>query len=628
MCGIAGVFGQNDIALVRSMLAQMVHRGPDDEHAVCGDDFAFGARRLSIVGVADGRQPLSNPGRTVWAAQNGELYNYPTVRELLESNGIKLRTGCDTEMLPYLYERHGADLVSHIDGMFAIAIWDVNGSTGIIARDRMGKKPLYYYQRGGALYFASEIKCLLRIPGFERKVNLEALHHYLSFKHVPCPLTIFEGIHMLPPAHRIIFKKGEDARIERYWDLDFSANPELERASEEELSDRLLELLRAGVKRRLMSDVPVGFFLSGGIDSSLSTVLAAEMSSTPIKTFTLGYASNSTTEGKEQDAYWAERIAKQYKTEHHQETIEFSRFPENLRRIIASFDEPFAGTVSTYFLAGRIAQHVKVAISGDGADELFGSYLSHRLAFPLSRYEEYKRTGQKDLIRPFEDQVPLLERLSNLEDWHWRYQLLVLSEQEKSSLYSADLAATMRQFSSQRRMQNDFSTLTAGDPLNRILEAEYRTLFPDQVLAFVDRLSMAHSLEVRSAYLDTEFVNFAARLPGRLKIKDGETKYLLKKAALKYFPPEMVFRKKEGFLLPITDWIGRDLEAYVRETLSPSRLRSHGIFDADGVAALVDKLYEEQCDYTQVNKVFALLVFQEWYDLYMSPANTTAAAAV
>src|ERR1044072_241633 len=592
MCSISGVFGRPDIETVKQMMDAIVHRGPDDGYSVAGADFALGTRRLSIVGVVDGRQPLANEDGTIWAAQNGELYNYPRVKPELLRRGHQLQTHTDTEILVRLYEDFGTHLPEHIDGMFAIAVWDTVNKRGLLARDRMGKKPLYYYRDNDALYFASEIKSLLRVPGFKRRINLEALHHYLSFKHIPCPLSIFEGIHMLPPGHVLEFQLGEEPKIRRYWDVDFSPQSETANAPEEELVERLLALLRQGIERRLMSDVPIGFFLSGGIDSPLSTVLAAEISSTPIKTFTLTYTGDSTTAGKEQDTRWARWAAARYGTEHHEERGEFSNFPENLRRIIQCFDEPFCGTVSTYFLARLIAKHVKVAVSGDGADELFGSYLSHRLAQPLAQANEE-------------------------EDWEWRAKLVVLNDDEKMDLYAPEFAEKMRCFSSRRQMQQYFANLTAADPLNRVLEAEFRTIFPDQVLAFVDRLSMAPSLEVRTAYLDTGFVIYIAGLRGDLKIRNGETKYLLKQAARKYFPDEMVDRKKEGFLMPVTEWLSGDLETYVRDTLSDDRLQRHGIFNPAHVRKLIDDLYSGNKDYRHVNKVFALLVFQEWYDLYL-----------
>lgn len=617
MCGIAGCFGSNEEQVVREMITTLAHRGPDDEHVVSGKDFAIGARRLSILDLSGGRQPISNERETIWAAQNGEIYNFPQIRQNLVDRGHHLKTHCDTEILPHLYEEHGEEFPEKIDGMFAVALWDDEEKVGFLARDRMGKKPLYYCVHRNALYFASEIKGLLRIPGFDRSLNLDALHQFLSFKHVPHPLSIFKGIAILPPAHKLTFRVGHEPIVTRYWDLNFSGSDESAGMTEEEIDDRLLMLLRRGVQRRLLSDVPIGFFLSGGIDSSLSTVLAAELSPTKIKTFTLTYSQESTTEGKEEDRRWARWVAERYETEHHEEKIQVSNFPDNLRRILVCFDEPYAGVVSTYFLAQLMSQHVKVSISGDGADELFGSYLSHRLAFPLANYQSYLRTGDVAYVKPFDKQLEYLSRLAEPEDWAWRYKLLVLSDVEKEAIYTPEVASQMSQFSTRERLRKDFSGLSARDPLNRILEAEFRTIFPDQVLTFVDRLSMAHSLEVRTAYLDTEFVSFVAGLPGALKIKGGETKYLLKKLALKYFPSEMVYRKKEGFLMPITQWLLRDLEVYVRDTLSPQRLSKHGLFRSEYVQGLVDGLYSNQSDHLAVNKVYSLLVFQEWYELYM-----------
>ena len=627
MCGICGVFGRGDRATVEAMLATLRHRGPDDAFVVGGEAYGLGARRLSIVDVAGGRQPISNESGTVWAAENGELYNYPRLRPHLLANGHTLHTHCDTEVLPHLYEDYGTDLPRHIDGMFAIALWDDTKKIGLLARDRMGKKPLYYWQRGDQLFFASEIKALLKIPGFVREINLEALHHFLSLKHVPHPLSIFKGVSILPPAHRLIFEPGKPLRIERYWDVSFDVRPDAESQTEEEMVDRFLGLLKQGVERRLMSDVPIGFFLSGGLDSSLSTALAAEISPGRIKTFTLAYANESSTPGKDADRRWAQWVAEKYGTEHHEETIEFSNFPENLRKILTSFDEPFAGVVSSYFLSQLIARHVKVALAGDGADELFGSYLSHRLAQPLANYSRYLETGDRHLIRPFEDRPEYLASLlddapaatgGRPSDWAWRARLLVYSEDEKYALYSPEVADALAATSTRELLRETFDALTSTDPLNRVLEAEFKTVFPDQVLTYVDRLSMAHSLEVRTAYLDTDLVEFVAGLPGRVKIKQGDTKYLLKQAALKYFPPEMVSRPKEGFLMPVTQWFLNDLQDYVRATLSPERLASHGFFRQKQVDHLIDRLYQPGSDYTDVNKVLALVVFQEWYELYMS----------
>jgi asparagine synthase (glutamine-hydrolysing) len=364
-------------------------------------------------------------------------------------------------------------------------------------------------------------------------------------------------------------------------------------SDERECADELLTRMRRAVRRRLMSDVPVGFFLSGGIDSSLTTALAAEVTSSPVKTFTLTYMGQSTTAGKEEDRRWARWVAERYGTEHHEEEIAIANYPANLRKILRAFDEPFAGVVSTYFLSQRIAQHVKVAVAGDGADELFGSYRSHRMAAETALLEA--------------DGEP---------DWDWRAGLLVMSDDEKAALYSPDVRSALNGVSTREHLRQAFEHLTARDPLNRMLEAEFRGIFPDQVLTFVDRLSMAHSLEVRSAFLDTDVVEYVASLPGSLKIHNGETKYLLKRAAARYFPSEMIHRPKEGFLMPVTQWVLTDLEPWVRDTLSPGRLALHGLFDQVRVGELVDRLYQPGADYTAVNKVLALVIFQEWYELY------------
>ncbi|MET0215820.1 MAG: asparagine synthase (glutamine-hydrolyzing), partial [Vicinamibacterales bacterium] len=537
-------------------------------------------------------QPLTNEDGTVIAAQNGELYNFPDARDALVKRGHRLATRTDTEILPHLWEEYGEALPQHIDGMFAVAVWDSRRQIGLLARDRMGKKPLYYWQRGDTLFFASELKAILAIPGFERRLNLEALHHFLSYKHVPHPFTIFEGVRMLPPAHQLVYRPGLTPAVSRYWSLSF-APVNGAGSDEHECADELLARMRRAVRRRLMSDVPVGFFLSGGIDSSLTTALAAEVASSPVKTFTLTYMGRSTTAGKEEDRRWARWVAERYGTEHHEEEIAIANYPANLRKILCAFDEPFAGVVSTYFLSQRIAQHVKVAVAGDGADELFGSYRSHRMAAETA-----------------------LSEAGGEPDWDWRAGLLVMSDDEKATLYSPDVRSALNGVSTREHLRQAFEHLTARDPLNRMLEAEFRGIFPDQVLTFVDRLSMAHSLEVRSAFLDTDVVEYVASLPGSLKIHNGETKYLLKLAAARYFPSDMIHRPKEGFLMPVTQWVLTDLEPWVRDTLSPGRLALHGLFDQVRVGELVDRLYQSGADYTAVNKVLALVIFQEWYELY------------
>lgn len=604
MCGIAGIFGAPENQVVENMLGCIVHRGPDDGYCVVGNNFSLGARRLSIVDLSGGRQPLSNSNSQIWAAQNGEIYNFSEIKDSLLALGHEFSSRCDTEVIPHLYEEYGLDFVKHMDGMFAVSLWDSVKQRGVLARDRMGKKPLFYCQIGEKLYFASEIKCLLSIPGFERRINFQSLDSFLALKHVPGPATIFEGIYSLPPAHLLEFAPGSTPKIQRYWDLSFEQNLDI---SEDEASDKIIELLERGVKKRFMSDVPLGFFLSGGLDSSLSTVIAARLSSKPIKTFTLAYDQSSTHAGKQLDQTWARWLAKEYKTEHFEEVVNFGNYPETIKEIIKCFDEPFAGTTSGYFLAGLIAKHVRVAISGDGADELFGSYFSHRQAALLDRI----RSGDDSNLGLNQSALEELKKLSEKPDWQWRSELVVFNNRQE--LYSD----TLKNEQFDEYWPDKFANLTASDTLNRVLEAEFKTIFPDQVLTFVDRLSMAHSLEVRTAYMDTALVEFVASLPGRFKIKDGENKYILKKAAAKLLPLEMINRPKEGFVMPVVNWFRSELAGYVRETLSPARLRKHNLFDQAKVNELIEILESSNSDYHDANRILCLVVFQEWYELYM-----------
>ena len=585
MCGIAGIFGKSDVDTLKKMLSTLYHRGPDDEYFVQDKNFCMGARRLSIIDVKGGRQPISNENGTIWVADNGEIYNFHELRDNLSQRGHVFKTKTDTEVIVHAYEED-KEFFNSLNGMFAISIWDSNKRQGILLRDRTGKKPLYYTHIDDCLYFASEIKALLQIPNFKRKINFEALHYYLSYKHVPCPLTIFEKIYSLPPAS-VLYYQDSWCKINKYWHPDFTPSVE---ATEEQISEKLIEILKGSVKRRMISDVPIGFFLSGGLDSSLEVALASQLTDKKLLTFTLAYKDES--EGKKKDRQNARLIAAMFGTEHYEDVIDYPDLPSEFENIISCFDEPFAGVISTYFLARYIHKYVKVAITGDGADELFGSYLSHRLAYPLSL-----ENGNKE--------------------WEWRYKMGVFTDAEKSLLYSPETEGITRHYSTIHHLKHYFDSLTATDPVNRILEAEFNSIFPDQLLAFADRLSMAHSVELRTAYLDTESVEFVASLPGYLKVNNGETKYILKKAALNYIPADIVNRKKEGFIMPVTEWFYGKLKDYVKSELSPESLNRHGLFHSFYVNELMDGFYNKPYNYRVGNKLLSLVAFQVWYDKYM-----------
>jgi len=617
MCGIAGIFGKSDPATVEIMLRRIAYRGPDDEFLVSGPRFTLGARRLSIQDVEGGRQPLSNETGTVWATQNGELYNFPELRPALEAKGHRFRTRTDTEIIPHLYEDWGAEFPSRLLGMFAIAVWDDARECGLLARDPTGKKPVYFLERPGALYFASEIKCLLAVRDYERRLNPAAIHHFLSYKHVPDPDTAFVGIRSVGPAQTLVWSAREGARASSYWSLNWAPDPAWERMDEHEISLRVAASLREGVRRRLLSDVPIGFYLSGGVDSSFSTALAATLSPGRIKTFTLTYDSDSTTPGKDEDQRWARAVAEQYGTEHHEERLSAGSFAEEFPAILRHFDQPFSGVVSPYFLSRLIGRHVRVALSGDGADELFGSYLSHRLAPVIAEYVE---RGSGVLDQPwFRDSRPLVEAIADRDPAKWRARLAVFSEAEKRSLYTPAFAAAVGGASTDAHLAGYFTGGTAADPLNRILEAEFRGIFPDQVLAFVDRLSMAHSLETRTAFLDREFVELAASLPGRLKIRDGENKYILKRAAMPYLPAPLIRRPKEGFVMPINRWLMSDLDGFTGRVLHPERVRAAGMVQPEAASMLVARF--QGGDTSLANRVLSLIALHVWWEDYFGESR-------
>ena len=617
MCGVAGVFGKADPATVGVMLGRLAHRGPDDEFMVSGVSFTLGARRLSIIDVEGGRQPLSNETGSVWAAQNGELYNFRDLRGALEAKGHRFRTQGDTEILPHLYEDWGVDFASRLRGMFAVALWDDSRGLGMLARDHTGKKPLYFVEADGALYFASEIKSLLAVPGYERRVDPVAIHHYLSYKHVPAPRTAFAGIRSLGPAQTLTWRRDAAPRIETYWAPSWAPDPFLEGADEEEIALRIAAALREGVRRRLVSDVPIGFYLSGGVDSSLSTALAATLSPGRIKTFTLTYDAASTTPGKEEDRRWARRVAERYGTEHHEEELTAGRFAEEFPRILRHFDEPFSGVVSPYFLSRLIGRHVKVALSGDGADELFGSYLSHRIAPAIAAYCE---RGADILNVPWwSASRELVERIADPDPARWRSRLHVFSEAEKASLYTSAFAEAVGNASSDTHLASYFEGASARDPLNRILEAEFRGIFPDQVLAFVDRLSMAHSLETRTAFLDLDVVELAASLPGHLKIREGRVKHILKVAAAPYLPAGLIDRPKEGFVMPINQWLLDELADYTGAVLAPASVGAAGFLRPEAVTDLVERFRAGET--ALANQVLSLLALHVWWNDYLGPVR-------
>lgn len=581
------------------MVRALTHRGPDEEGYYEDGDISMGMRRLSIVDVSGGSQPIYNEDKTIVVILNGEIYNYKNLQTELEKKGHRFATKTDTEAIAHLYEEKGEDFVRLLDGMFTLAVWDIKKKKLILARDRFGKKPLFYSQAGGKFFFGSEIKSILAGADIVRKVNFEALHHYLSLKHIPQPLTIYENIFSLPPATLMVYEDGKSV-MKNYWQLKYDG---AEEKDETVIVTDLEKLLSEAVEKRMIGDVPIGAYLSGGVDSSLVTAMYSQMAPGKIKTFCLKYKNGSA--GKNADAHFARLVAEKYNTEHYEYEMEDGEIFDDLENILTAFDEPFAGVVSTYFISKLIKQHVKVAVSGDGADELFASYLAPRLSY-VNRHTDNLGVCAQD--------APFWEKIKETDDWKWRSKLVVFSEAEKKKIYSVELLNEFKNHNTEDLYKKYFSHTLARDPLNRVLDVDRRVILEDEVLPFVDRLSMAHSIEVRCPFLDCAFTEYAANLSGDWKIRAGETKYILKKMAEKYLPKDLIYRPKEGFISPINQWLGNHKD-YISSILSPANLSRHGFFNADEINRLVAEMKSE--DSKSVNKIWVLINFQVWFNKFM-----------
>ncbi len=603
MCGIYGIAGKRragDEALAAAMDSCIAHRGPDDSGTDSSSLGILGMRRLAIVDLNSGNQPIANEDGSIRVLFNGEIYNYAVLRDELRALGHTFTTQSDTEVLVHAYESWGDDFVRRLSGMFALAIVDERRDRIFFARDHMGKKPLYFWQQGDRLVFCSEIKGILLHPGFHREIDRDAFWHYLTFKNVPAPLSIYRGIAQLSQGTSAVWHAG-DLRTTVYYRPEFTGDWDI---SEAEAANELLARIRAAVRSRmLVADVPVGAYLSGGLDSSVVVALASEIMERPVDTFSLGY---SNPVAHKSDLQYARRVAQLYNTNHRELLLTTDDMIAGLPAIVEAFDEPFGAGTSPYYLSALIRQHVKVALTGDGADELFGSYAAHRMA-PVV---ESLRAGERDVeFDSFFGNHELAAQCASEEDYVWRTRFAAFTDEEKRALVPGS-----QRFESSAAWLKPFYEQAHGDLVNRTLEVECRTLLPDQILTYVDRLSMAYSVETRSPFLDRDVVAFAARLPGKLKVRVGATKSVLKTAARMVLPAEIVDRPKEGFVLPIDAWLSNELLPLVRE-LTSSKWLAHGLFDE----AVVRRFVDDHVSGTKNNtyKIWSLLMFQLWFARFM-----------
>jgi asparagine synthase (glutamine-hydrolysing) len=621
MCGICGFTGPEDKDTLNAMVQSIVHRGPDEDGFFSDGSVNLGMRRLSIIDLESGSQPMHNEDRSLWCICNGELYNFQELRTRLGSLGHRFYTDhSDVETIVHLHEQYGEDFPSEINGMFAIALWDSRKKSLLLIRDRMGVKPLFYAQAGGRVIFGSEIKAILKHPAYSPEPDYASLYHYLSLKNIPSPMSAFAGVQSLLPGEMVRIDANGSVTRRRWWKVFHREDDSL---TEAVTTKRIVEILDDATRLRMISDVPFGAYLSGGVDSSTIVALMTRHAGKAVTTFSLGYEDELS--NKEADLYHARRVSKQFNTDHHEYIMSSSELVEDVARVIEAFDQPFSGTISTYFLSKLITQHVKVALSGDGADEIFGSYLSHRVAAPMKRFGQMsERAFSGELtkeeiasLRPCDVDFlkGLYERAGHsAREVDWRYQLYVTTDEGKSSLISDEFRRRIGQTSTRSLIEHYFNDLSARDPLNRMLEMEWNTQLPDQVLAFVDFLSMAHSVEVRSPFLDYRLVEFAATIPGEMKIQGGNVKDILKRAVAPLLPEGIVNRPKEGFVLPVFDWMTGKLSPYIEGVLSPERLSRHGLIDLAAAADVRERFLSGDRSYSA--SVWNLMMFQLWWEEY------------
>jgi asparagine synthase (glutamine-hydrolysing) len=609
ICGIATAHGGANLDALREMSEQLAHRGPDSGGEHVDDGVALAARRLSIIDLEHGDQPIANEDGTCVVVQNGEIYNYPELRRELQRAGHELRTRCDTEALVHLYEDHGAGFAERLRGMFAVAIWDSRRRRLVLARDRYGIKPLYYRHVGEELRFASEVRALPR-----GEIDLDALEAFLAFNSIPAPYSIFRDVRKLPAGHVLVWEDGQ-VSLDRYARPGPAVATELRDGDEAELVEELRARLRDSVRAHLLSDVPVGVLLSGGVDSAALAALAAQETSEPVHTFTIGFAERSFDERAD-----ARRVAERYRTEHHELLVQPD--PELLLRALAdAFDEPFADSsaLPTYLVSELAAEHVKVALSGEGGDELFGGYYTYAADLMADRLAPLARVA-----RPLVEALPASSRKASLDYKAKRFvRAAHLPPLERhhgwKEIFSPDARAEL----TGRRCAFDPVDVyrarhaeTAGAPqLARLQDVDFGVYLADDLLVKTDRASMAHSLEARVPFLDPLVTNLAFALPTRLKVKGLAKKILLRKAVEPLLPREIVRGRKRGFSIPAGAWLRGELEPFARETLSADNLRRQGFFRPEPVARLLDEHVAGREDWSR--QLWGLLSFTLWYERHV-----------
>ena len=637
MCGITGWINldtakpnHNAEPVLHSMCETIVHRGPDSEGLWIDDQVALGMRRLSIIDLKTGDQPVFNCDRSVVVMMNGELYNYREVRADLEKRGHKFTTNSDTEILPHLYEEYGDAFIDHVNGMYAFSLWDSRRKKLIIARDRFGEKPLYYGVFDGKLIWASEPKALLANPSVKPELDLNALRHYVSFDYVPAPMSIYRGVSKLPAAHMIVVENGE-VKTRRYWDLkwqtpdgsngDVHAKPQ----SRKDSADELRDLLSDAVRMRLVSDVPLGILLSGGIDSSTVAAFATQHATERVKTFSIGFEEDSFDESK-----YARQVAKHLNTEHYEDKLSATTAGDLIGEIGKWLDEPMSdgSLIPTYLLAQFVRKHVTVALGGDGGDELFAGYpmyYAHGVAAKYNAIPAFLRSG---LIEPVVNALPVstsnlsfdykakrFVRAAKFDDVTRHHSWFgSFSNEQHKNLFTRDVLDTTDS-DIYRGVRELVDASGARAVVERMQYADINFYLAEDILTKVDRAAMAVSLETRAPFLDPRVGQFAASIPVDYKLQGKSGKVILKEAMKDLLPHDILHRPKKGFGIPIAEWLKGRLNGLMHDMLAADQLKSQGLFEAEYVEKLIRE--HESGAASHHKELWTLLVFQLWYRQFL-----------
>ncbi len=623
MCGICGVAyfdGERaDGSVVSRMRESLTHRGPDDCGIYLDGGVGLGHRRLSIIDVAGGRQPMSNEDGTIWITYNGELYNHLSLREELTARGHRYATNSDTETIIHLYEEYGRDCVSRMNGMFSFAIWDANAKEVFLARDQLGIKPLYYLLDERRLVFASELKAILKHPGVERNIDYAALDTFLAYGYTGSPRTIFEGIRKLPPASSLLIRDGEPS-VREYWRLKF---PERPFGDEAYHAQRIRELLKASVARQLMSEVPLGAFLSGGIDSSAIVAMMSEVTDS-VKTFSVGFEDSSFNE-----LPYARLVAETFGTDHH-EFVAKMNVIELLPRLLEYYDEPFADSsaVPTYIVSQMARTNVTVCLSGDGGDELFAGYDRYAACKVAEAYAFVPRPvrgGIASLVRLLPEStanksvVAFGKRFVAASELppEQRYAswVALFNEEERGRMYSQEAKEHTRELKIRDYLSGFYRQCTASDFVAKTLCVDLKTYLPEDLLAKVDIASMAHALEVRVPFLDHTLVEYAQTIPTSVKFPGLALKHILRKSFEKKLPKKIVGRRKHGFGVPVGAWFKGELAGLAHDSLLGKDAPARTFFNEEYLERLLTQHRTGRRDNGQ--RIWALVFFNLWYRKYV-----------